>query len=74
MRSVGNTRQVGTLRKRGDARPPGVNPWGSVFLFLRRQKEKGREGHEECRCFFRYPAEANLEGAKAQEGKGGTPI
>jgi hypothetical protein len=34
---------------------------------------KEREGHEEGKRFFKYPAEENLRGAKAQEGQGLTP-
>jgi hypothetical protein len=60
---------VGALRKRGDAEPPEGIPWGSGFRFLRKSEEKEREGHEEGRGFFEYPVEANLGGAKAQEGK-----
>jgi hypothetical protein len=60
---------VSTLRKRGNAKPLEGIPWGSGFRFLRKSETKEREGHEEGRGFFEYPAEENLEGAKAQEGK-----
>jgi hypothetical protein len=35
-------------------------------------RRKEREGKEEERYFFPGPAEENLRGAKAQEGKGPT--
>jgi hypothetical protein len=73
MQSVGNTRRVSALRKKGKAEPLEGNPWGSGFLLFRRQEREEREGHEEGRCFFKDPAEAYPRGAKAQEGKGATP-
>jgi hypothetical protein len=38
-------------------------------VFFGSLKKKEREGHEEGRGFFEDPAEENLGGAKAQEGK-----
>jgi hypothetical protein len=50
--SAKNVKRVCTLCKKGDAKLLGDNPWGSGLLFLRKQKEKGREGQEKERCFF----------------------
>jgi hypothetical protein len=72
--SVKDTKRVGALRKKGNTGSPERNPWGSGLLFLRRQKEKEREGHEERRSFFKRPADEHPEGAKAQEGNGLTSV
>jgi hypothetical protein len=61
---------VSTLRKKGNAEPLEGIPWGSIFGLLRRLGEKEREGQEEDKSLLQYPAEADLGGAEAQEGKG----
>jgi hypothetical protein len=43
-----------------------------VLRIAKRRRRKEREGKEEERYFFPGPAEENLRGAKAQEGKGPT--
>jgi hypothetical protein len=69
--AVGRERQAGGRpSKEGKVEPLEGIPWGPGSRLLRRLGEKGREGHEEGRCFFKDPAEGNLGGAEAQEGTG----
>jgi hypothetical protein len=42
--SVENTRQVGALRKKGEAEPAEGNPWGPSFRHLRRSE--GKDGRD----------------------------
>jgi len=72
--AVGREHQAGERPpKEGRCWAAGRDPLRSVFLVSSEAGRKGREGQKEGKRFFQGPAEANLEGAKAQEGRVPTP-